>query len=49
VIAALSVTAHVGDVDAVQLGMAVQTSANALGREAARNPVFARLSWADLR
>lgn len=49
VIAALSVTAHVGDVDAVQVGMAVQTSANALGREAARNPVFARLSWADLR
>ncbi|MEU7815937.1 IclR family transcriptional regulator [Pseudonocardia sp. NPDC049154] len=49
VIAALSVTAHTGDVDPAQLGMAVQTSANALGREAARNPTFARLSWADLR
>jgi IclR family transcriptional regulator, acetate operon repressor len=49
VIAALSVSTGVGEVDPVQLGMAVQTSANALGREAARNPAFARLSWADLR
>lgn len=49
VIAALSVTAHLGDVALVQLGMAVQTSASALSREAGRNPAFARLSWSDLR
>ncbi|WP_344417502.1 IclR family transcriptional regulator [Pseudonocardia ailaonensis] len=48
VIAALSVTARVGDVDPVQLGMAVQTSASALSREAGRNPAFARSAWSDL-